>query len=337
MRLCLGERLLTVQCAALVLAYSRRIFIQFLPRFSRFEARCFLTDALAFMQGSARRCVIDNTSVLVAGGSGPQADIAAEMVAFGRLYSFQFVPHRLGHPDRKARVERPFDYVARNFLAGRSFSDWADLNAQALRWCQQLANQKPKRALGMSPEAAYLIEKPHLHVLPRVCPPVYQTFYRLVDTEGYVSLDTNRYSVPERLIGLSVTVLKYVARVVVFYRHAAVADHPRLIGRRQERQTLPGHHRPKSPSRHQPCEEERQLLGHHTRLDQYVRELKRRAPGRGVRRLRQLLMLKRSYPPEAFDAALAQALQYGLFDLARLEQLILKYVAGEFFQLPQEH
>jgi hypothetical protein len=34
------------------------------------------------------------------------------------------------------------------------------LNRQALAWCRDIANQKPKRVLGMSPEVAYLIEKP---------------------------------------------------------------------------------------------------------------------------------------------------------------------------------
>jgi hypothetical protein len=68
-------------------------------------------------------------------------------------------------------------------------------------------------------------------------------------------------------------------------------------------------------------------------LDQYVAALKRRAPGRGVSRLRRLLELQRSYPAEPFLAAVKQALQYGLFDLARLERLILERVAGDFFNL----
>ena len=61
--------------------------------------------------------------------------------------------------------------------------------------------------------------------------------------------------------------------------------------------------------------------------------LKKRAPGRGVAKLRRLLELKRTYPAEPFLAAVAQALEYGLFDLARLERLILERVAGDFFNL----
>jgi hypothetical protein len=74
-------------------------------------------------------------------------------------------------------------------------------------------------------------------------------------------------------------------------------------------------------------------MGHSERLDCYVIELKKRAAGRGVARLRRLLTLKRTYPQDAFEAAIEQALHYGLYDLGRLEHLILERVAGDFFQL----
>jgi hypothetical protein len=52
--------------------------------------------------------------------------------------------------------------------------------------------------------------------------------------------------------------------------------------------------------------------------------------------LRRLLDLKQTYPPEAFEKAVVQALRYGLYDLARLEQMILSQVAGDFFTLEEE-
>jgi hypothetical protein len=57
-----------------------------------------------------------------------------------------------------------------------------------------------------------------------------------------------------------------------------------------------------------------------------------------VRQLRRLLEIKRSYPATPFLCAIEQALRFGLFDLGRLETLVLKYVAGEFFalDLPEE-
>jgi hypothetical protein len=334
----LGGNKVKAQCAGLVLAYSRKLFIQYYPAFTRFEARVFLDEAFKFMDGTCPRCIIDNTSVLVAHGSGPDAEIAPEMERFGQIFGVKFVPHAIGDADRKAKMERNFSYVERNFLAGRTFRDWQDLNEQAKRWATEIANQKVKRSLGMSPEAAYLMEKPHLNPLPPYIPPVYQTLYRTVDVVGYVPVDTNRYSVPERLIGKQVEVHKLWDRIEIFFKNQKVADHPRLLDKRETRITAKGHHPPFNRQRaHEgPCQEEKTLLGHFEWLDQFVEELKRRSSGRGVRPMRRLLDLKRTYPPEAFEKALVEALRYGLYDLTRLEQMILSNVAGDFFTVEED-
>ena len=333
-RLLVNDRPVKAQCAALVLACCRRDFIQYYPCFTRFEAKAFLREALRFMDGSARRCMVDNTNVVVASGSGFDAVIAPEMAAFGQIFGFEFVAHAIGDANRSARVERPFYYVERNFLPARRFSSWDDLNQQARTWCEQVANRKVKRALGMSPEAAYVLEKPYLLPLPKHLPPVYQACTRVVDVEGYVYLDTNRYSVPERLIGKQVEVYKYPEQVTVLFRHREVAEHPRLVGKRDAQSTLKAHHRPKRRQAYQgPSLEERQLRGESEVLDRFVSGLKKRSPGRGVSRLRRLLAMRRTYPREAFVAAIETALQYGLYDLHRLEHLILERVAGDFFQI----
>jgi len=277
--------------------------------------------------------VIDNTSVIVAHGAGADAVIAPEMLAFARTLGFGFRPHRVGHPDRKGRIERPFSYVEGNFLSGRSFADYDDLNRQAVLWCAEVANAKPKRALGMSPEAAYQIEKPHLQPLPDALPPIYELLDRVVDLHGFVSVDTNRYSVAERFVGQAVSVYKLPAEIHVCKRDTTIAVHPRLIGQRDARSTLPGHHPARWRENRGPADQERLLTGHHASLDRYVAALKQRGNGWGRCGLRRLLELKRTYPAGPFIAAVEQALAYGLFDLGRLEALILKQVAGDFFAL----
>ncbi len=334
----LGEKKLTAQCASLTLAYSRLLYFQYYPCFTRFEAKAFLTEALRYFDGSCPRCTIDNTSVVLAGGSGPSALIAPEMESFGELFGMCFIPHAIGHSDRKGRIERPFSYIEGNFLVGRRFRDWADLNAQARNWCDTYANAKQKQVLGMSPQAAYVMEKPALLPLPPHIPPVTQIHYRVVDTQGYVHLDTNRYSVPERLLGKKVAVHKQMDQVLIFHGQQQVAEHARLIGQRNVHLLNKTHHNtlirgrtPKGPSL-----QEQALHGSDPRLDRYVIALKQRAPGRGVSKLRRLLELKRTYPAEPFLAAIEQALEYGLFDMSRLERLILERVAGDFFAFGED-
>jgi transposase len=332
-RVVLSGKTVTAQCAGLALAYSRRLFIQYYPRFTRFEAKQFLLEAVRFNDGSCPLCIIDNTSVLVVAGSGPEAVIAPEMVAFAHTLGFRFRPHRIEHPDRKGRIEKPFAWVERNFLAGRSFVDFDDLNRQALTWCREVANPKVKRVLGMSAEVAYVLEKPHLQALPPVLPPVYEVLERVIDLYGYVSVDTNRYSVPERLVGQGVSAHKHPREIVIYHRGSEVARHPRLTGERDARHTLPGHHSTPTRADRGPALEEQLLRGDHPSLARYAAALKQRAYGRGVRALRRLLELKRTYPAAPFLTAIDEALRFGLFDLQRLETLILKHVAGDFFNL----
>ena len=328
-----ADKPITAQCAGLVLAYSRRLFIQYYPRFTRFEAKAFLLEAARFMAGVCPVCIIDNTSVMLAAGAGADAVIAPEMRAFARTLGFRFRAHEVGHPERKGRIERPFAYVETNFLVGRSFADFDDLNRQALAWCCDVANRKPKAALGMSPDAAYVIEQPHLVPLPDALPPVYELLERLVDLHGYVSVDTNRYSVPERLVGKSVAVYKLPAEIRVCRKDTTIAVHQRMIAQRNAKSTLPGHHTIPLRQGRGTATEEKLLSGHHPSLDRYVDAIRQRGNAGGRRALRRLVEMKRTYPAGPFIAAVEQALLYGLFDLGRLEDLILKQVAGDFFAL----
>jgi hypothetical protein len=64
----IGGVLTRVQTASLVLCYSRMIFFQMYPRFTRFECKAFLTQAIAYFNGSAMTCMVDNSNVVVAAG-----------------------------------------------------------------------------------------------------------------------------------------------------------------------------------------------------------------------------------------------------------------------------
>jgi hypothetical protein len=152
-----------------------------------------------------------------------------------------------------------------------------------------------------------------------------------------VTVDTNRYSVPENLCGRKVEVLKSYELIEVYYKNRKVAQHQRLIDKRDGKITAPGHHLPFDRKKSKtPCKEQQALTGRHDWLDRYVAELKKRAYGSSRRKLGKLLELWRTYPAEAFKSAVEQALHYGLYDLTRLESMILSFVAGEFFNLKQD-
>lgn len=332
----IGEKSVTAQCAGLILAFSRKLYFQYYPRFTRFEAKVFLDEGFRYLDGVCPTCVVDNTSVILAGGAGKNAVISPEMKAFGDYHGVTFKAHEINHADRKGRIERTFRYIEGNFLAGREFANWRDLNTQAIEWCESVANTKPKRSLkGKTPEMIYLMEKPYLKKLPAYLPPVYETRHCIVDMSGYVTVDTNRYSVPEHLVGQTVEVHKGWTFINVFHNQGKVAVHSRVIDKRDVRIKLPGHHLPLDARKSPPLKEMGALMGHSETLDQYVKAMKKHVRGRGARPFKQLLDLKRTYPQEAFSKTIKTALHYGLFDLNRLERMILSNIAGDFFDLEE--
>ncbi|MBK8013944.1 MAG: hypothetical protein IPK13_21670 [Deltaproteobacteria bacterium] len=127
-----------VQIASLVMCYSRMLFVQIYPCFTRFECKVFLTGALEYFGGAAGRCMIDNTNVVRLKGTGKEMVPVPEMSAFGERFEFVFVAHEVGDANRSARVENPFKWVQRNFLVGREFSDRDDVNMQARSWCEDV-------------------------------------------------------------------------------------------------------------------------------------------------------------------------------------------------------
>jgi transposase len=328
----IASKLRRVQTASLVLCYCRMIFIQCFASFTRFACKLFLADALHYFGGAAHRCMIDNTHVVVLHGTGKNMVPVPEMAAFADRYGFTFAAHEKGDANRSARVERPFDYVENNFLAGRDFRDLDDLNAQALAWSDKV-NAAHRRHLHASPRELFAVEQPHLVPLPIWVPDVYLLHHRIVDVEGYVSVNAFRYSAPWQLIGRQVEVRETKAEVQIFEGPRLVGTHRKAQDLGQGRATLPEHRPPRgqggTPSA--PAVEERQLLEAAPEIAGYVAALKQRAAGRGTVALRRLQRLLREYPRRPVIEAIRAAETYGLFDLERLERMVLRGIARDFF------
>jgi len=327
-----------LQCAALILCHSRMLYAQCYPTFNLFYAKIFLTEALLFLGGGARRCVIDNTNVVIAHGTGKKAVIAPEMEAFAERFGFTFAAHALGDVNRKGRIERPFAFVERNFYPGRTFADMADLNRQMIQWCEK-ANAKSRRHLGgSSPIALFRSERPDLLPLPLYVPEVYALHVRVVDLEGMVNLHNNRYSAPEDLIGRRVEVKETKDKVMIMTGHALAACHDRLEDGAGGRSVLPEHRHKGRPHRKgealPPLPEEKILLAQGGELKALAEALRQKCGRSATRALRHLHRMYLDYPTDALKKAAQAALCHGLLDTSRIERMVLRNLAGEFFQLP---
>jgi hypothetical protein len=277
--------------------------------------------------------MVDNTSVIRLKGTGSNMIPVPEMAAFGRNYGFSFVAHEIGDANRSAHVERRFHHVENNFLPGREFSDWGDLNRQAVIWCDT-DNAKYRKRLRASPRDLFARERTFLRALPDWCPEVYELYHRIVDVEGYVSVDSNRYSVPLDIpVGRQLEIRKTKDRVDIYVGPRNVASHPRLLERCGKRVTNAAHRPRRERRQAKGLREKKIILEEAPELSTYLSQLETRGPGSTTVRLRRLLSMIREYPRKPLVAAIAEAEHYGLFDLERVERMVLGRIAGNYFRL----
>lgn len=334
-RVLVGGKRMLLQCASVVLCFSRMLFAQVYPTFNRFYCKVFLTEALKRFKGAPKQCMVDNTSVVIASGTGKNAIPAPEMEAFGNRFGFKFIAHEKGDANRSARVEGPFFYIERNFYTGRTFENLSDLNRQLEAWCEQKSHRF-LRELKTRPIDLYQTERLHLEPLPIYIPEVYALRSRMVNLEGNVHLHTNRYSVPDELLGRRVQVRETIDKVRVYHGHNLVAEHDREIeGARamvvDKKHRTPGRRPTRSGTTILP--EEKTLRAAAPELDKLVTALRKEGRGRPLRHIRRLYSFYLDYPKEALCKAIARALEYGLTDLERIEKMTLRNVAGDYFRL----
>src|SRR5580658_3624971 len=329
-----GGRKYKAQTASAVLCYSRMLFFQINPTFQRFDCKVFLTDAVRYMNGAPERVMIDNTHVVVLRGTGREMIPVPEMEVFGERFGFRFVAHQIGDANRSARVERPFSFIENNFLAGRGFASWSDLNQQARQWCDRV-NSTYKKHIRAVPRELFAVERMHLKPLPAWIPEVYRLHQRTVDVEGYVAVNSLRYSAPVSWIGRRVEVRETRDKIEIELDARHLVTHERAVTPQNQRITLAAHRPPRGEGTwcRDPHPEEQAILQAAPEIAGYVAALKQKGRKVVALVLRQLLRLLKEYPREPFLAAVREAAQYGLYDLGRLERMILRRVARDYFLL----
>ncbi len=320
----LGDGRTRVIASMLYLRYSKRRYLRFYRSFNRFAMKCFLHEALMFWGYSARRCIIDNTNLARWKGTGKQAVIVPEMVAFGQTYGFEFVCHAIGHPNRKAGEERSFWTLETNFLPGRQFASLEDMNQQARQWATERMEQRPMSKSRLIPAKLFEHEQGYLLELnEHLCPP-YQSDQRDTDQYGYISFNGNYYWVPGTGRE-TVKVLFYADRLKICLRGSILAEYPLPSEEVKNKKYSPPdqpapRHGPKN-RKHDSQPEEQRLRSLGSDVADYL-EFAVKTPG--IQRHRftcQLFALSRQLTENVFLETVRRALRYRITDLTVVERI----------------
>ncbi|HEX7074402.1 MAG TPA: IS21 family transposase [Hyphomicrobiaceae bacterium] len=134
----------------------------------------------------------------------------------------------------KGKVESGVKYLKRNFLPGRRFVDIFDVQAQLDEWNATIADERIHGTTHVRPIERFVEECGAL--MPIAGHGSFgesRRLARIVADDYLVSFQTNRYSVPFRLIGKAVEVLAVGEAIRIEHAGRVVAEHARLAGKHQ--------------------------------------------------------------------------------------------------------
>lgn len=230
-----------LSCFVMTLSYSRALYAEFfldqtLESFLRGHVRAF-----AFFGGATRRVLTDNLRSVVLERRGDQFRFHPRYIELAGQYLFQPAPCRPARGNEKGRVERSIRYLRDSFFAGRTFSTLAAINAEVLRWIEQVAHRRPWiDDTSRTVEQVFGEEQPRLLSLP-AHPPM--PLHRIEVQSGkthYVRFDRNDYSIPHTHVQRPLTLLAGDTEIRILDAANEIARHERSWDRGR-RITVPAH------------------------------------------------------------------------------------------------
>ena len=219
------------------LGYSRRTYVAVFLHERQSAWLQGLEGAFRHFGGTTREVLVDNARALVS-----EHDAQTREVVFNdRFHAFcryWGVAPRACAPYRartKGKDERGVGYVKRNAIAGHRFDSVEALQAHLSRWAREVADTRVHGTTGEPPiERLERTEAKALKPLAAKAPFLQvRELTRRVHTDACIELDTNRYSVPWKLIGETVTVVVAERQVRVLYAGCEVACHAQSPLRRR--------------------------------------------------------------------------------------------------------
>ena len=212
----------------MVLSFSRHLFVRFF-----YDARLpsFLAghvEAFTAFGGVPRRLLYDNLKSAVLERVDDAIRFHPRLLELADAYGYEPRPVAPYRGNEKGRVERSIRYLRSAFFPLRSHLELAALNAEARRWCAEVAAsrgwpQDRRRTV----HQAFAEEQPLLLALPADPFPCHETVIATVRRTPYVAFDSNRYSVPHDRVDRTLSVLADLEAVRIFDRDTEIATHRR--------------------------------------------------------------------------------------------------------------
>jgi transposase len=227
-RYTIGRAVRLLMAFVMVLSFSRAIFLRFFLNASLENFLRGHVGAFERWDGLPRTLLYDNLKSVVLERQGDAIRFHPTLLEFAAHYRFGPRPVAVARGNEKGRVERAVRYVRTAFFAGRTFTDLADLNAQADAWCQGMAADRrcpgdPSKSVGEA-----LTEEAHsLLALPANPYPLFERVVVTARKTPYVRFDLDDYSIPHTHVSRTLTLLADLKHVRILDGQHVIACHVR--------------------------------------------------------------------------------------------------------------
>ncbi len=328
-----------LQCAGLYFRYSKVRYIKYYRSFDKFALTSFMHEATSFWKYVAEKCMVDNSSLVVLRGTGPDAIFHDDMNAFGRRCGFEWVAHPLMKPNWKAGKERNFRTVESNFIPGRSFKNMEDLNRQAFEWATEWYFHHPDDKTKLLPVEQWEVEKPFLNAMPEFLEPPYRDYDRQADKNGFIPVYANYYWIPG-IKQQKVKVIEYPGLIKVYRNRELLIEYPlKPCDIKYQQVTPDGYEVQKTPRNlHLTSEAEETKL--RARGETVVRYLEFVRSKEGAVRYRNqfvknLYSISLRIAPGVFDKTLERALAYKINNCEAIERIAVQLMRADITDWPE--
>jgi hypothetical protein len=237
---------------------------------------------------------------------------------------YHFIPLTItpGKPRENLKIERPFYYLEKSFLSGRSFCNRDDLKNQLTDWLQNTNDQRIHRTTKQTPFSLYRQEYPYLQPLPQKPYDTSLSGYRIVNNESCIEWQGYFYVVPKEYMHQSCLVREDDGQVIIYdntkgeiirYPVAAKDSANKYIGRTplNRQDNLP---------RVKEIISRLESMG--PVMGEYIAQIKMHKPNSVRHHLSRILQLKADYQKEDILRAVSRALKYKVYESSSIENFL---------------
>lgn len=305
-----------------ILCYSRRQYIEVVDDKTRKTLLRALINAFIYLDGVPYEIKSDNQKACVDRWEYGRPVFNRRYLEFATHYRFSPMTIRPGRPQENLKVERPFYYLEKSFLNGRSFKDKDDLKEQLQQWLTHTNDLRIHGTTKKRPIDMYIEEQGYLQPLPANHFDTSQMAHLIVNQESCIYWKGYQYVVPEKYM-YEVCPVRITEDHMVICSPAGehLITHPLAEEGRKERYVGA------TPKKGKTTDVSisdviARLKAFAPEMSEYIRQVKRHKPNSWRHHLRGVLALKVNYRVEDILVAVRRARQYKVFDSGAIERFL---------------